>query len=172
MHAPSFTRFVGSAIVFAALLPCAAIAQQDFGSLQVTRAGELLVFNPDAQPENRIWVNRKGEERLLLGWRQNDPQNPRVVVAQLGGTVDDGKFGMMLVIELDGATRNYSAGCTSKRRSPCDPADFGLLLDRASGTVTVDNAEFKRDTLEDGPDADERVRASGVLRIVGEPRRD
>jgi uncharacterized protein (DUF736 family) len=173
MRKPSFACRPVAFLLLAALLPAPLVAQDDLGTLEITRDGERIVFDPDEQPEYRIRINRKGEERLLAGWRRIEDQGRRVIIAQLAAPADGkGKFGLMIAIERDGEFRNYSTGCSPDRKSPCDPATFGLSLDLAMGTLTVTDAEFRRDSLDDGPDADQRIRASGVLRLTGAPQRD
>lgn len=147
-------------------------AQRDLGSLEITRAGELIDFHPDELPEHRIWQDRRGESRLLVGWRKIDSDTGHMIVAQLAGLADrEDAFGLMLVIQQGGRLLNYSSGCSLNSRRTCDPASYGLVLDLEGATLTVQNAEFKRDSLGDGPEADERIRASGVLRLIGTPER-
>jgi hypothetical protein len=158
--------------LLAFLTSASALAQQDLGTLHVTRGGETLEFRPNEQPEYKIWTTRKGEERLMAGWRHIEQPRTREIFAQFAGLPEGtGPFGLMIAIQRDGHFRNYSTGCSPDNRRPCDPASFGLSLDLEAGTVTLDNAEFKRNSLDDGPDADERIRASGTLRLIGQPVR-
>ncbi len=171
MKAP-FRGFAASLAMLAWLASNPALAQQDFGALQVQRGEEVFEFRPDEQPEYKIWTTRKGDERLLAGWRQIEQLGKRETFAQLAGLPGGaGPFGLMIGIQREEGFRNYSTGCSPDNRRPCDPASFGLSLDLDAGTVTLDNTEFRRNTLDDGPDADERIRASGTLRLIGQPVR-
>lgn len=160
--------------------PDHAVAQHDSGLGVVRFVFESgypdYEFRPDRQPENRIRINRKGEERLLAGWRYDaapgSADELRNAVVQVAAHADGrGRFGVMFAIERGREFRNYSAGCGPDSHRQCDPAALGLALDLDAGTLRLDQVLLTRDTLDDGPEANEQVTASGTLYFTGKPAR-
>lgn len=145
----------------------------ELGSLRVDYADDArdTTFAPTEFLDYRVIVDRRGQQRLQGSWRMTEggPVPPMFTVVQFAaGAEGDTRLGVSLLVNHDRLIRNYTAGCSPTGRKQCDPAAIGLAFDRNTGELKI-NATFQRLTLDDGPDAAETVRVSGVLRVRGEP---
>jgi len=160
-----------------ALVLLAAVAHADdggeLGSLRIDYVDDArdTTFTPTEFLDYRVIVNRRGQRRLQGSWRMTEggPVPPMFSVVQFAaGEEGDARLGVSFFVNHDRLIRNYTTGCSPTGRKQCDPAAIGLVFDRSTGELKID-ATFQRLTLDDGPEAAETVRVSGVLRVRGVP---